>query len=195
MSDPQRKYYLDWINGLRTGDSRAFENIYNEFWESLYAVAYNRLKSREAVEEILQELFTDLWNRRERLTINSSLPAYLHAALKYKILNFIHSQKLRQNFSQDHPDYLFSADNSTQEVLAFEELYEQLEKGLEKLPEKCRLVFKMSRQEQKSSKEIAAELNVSHRTVQTHIHQAIKFLKKELVDYKTVVFMICLFEN
>ena len=139
MSGPQRIYYTDWINALRTGDSGAFENIYNEFWESLYAIAYNRLKSREAVEEILQELFTDLWNRRERLIITSSLPAYLHAALKYKILNFIHSQKLHLNFSQDHPEYIFSSDNSTQEVLAFEELYEQLEKGLEKLPEKCRL--------------------------------------------------------
>ncbi|MEQ6120897.1 RNA polymerase sigma-70 factor [Reichenbachiella sp. MALMAid0571] len=195
MTALQRINYLNWINALRTGDGGAFENIYNEFWESLYAIAYNRLKSREAVEEILQEIFTDLWNRRESLSITSSLPAYLHAALKYKILNYIHSQKLRLNFSQDHPEYIYSRDNSTQEVLAFEELYELLEMGLEKLPAKCRLVFRMSRQEQKSSKEIAAELNVSHRTVQTHIHQAIKFLRKELVDYKYVVLMIYLFEN
>ena len=195
MTDSQRINYLDWINALRTGDSCAFQNIYNEFWESLYAIAYNRLKSREAVEEILQELFTDLWNRRDSLSITSSLPAYLHAALKYKILNYIHSQKRRLNFSQDHPEYIFCCDNSTQEVLAFEELYELLEIGLEKLPVKCRLVFKMSRHEQKSSKEIAAELKVSHRTVQTHIHHALKFLKRELVDYKSIVLIIFLFQN
>lgn len=193
MFTTQEKKYRDWIDALRKGDSHAFEGIYNEFWESLYVIAYNRLRSREVVEEILQELFTDLWNRKASLTIISSLPAYLHAALKYKVLNYIHSQKLHKNSSQDHPEYIMSVDNSTQEVLAFEELYEQLEIGLEKLPEKCRLVFKMSRNEHKSSKEIAEELDISHRTVQTHIHQAIKFLKKELIDYKSFMWTVLLF--
>lgn len=181
--------YQDWIDGLQAGDGVGFENIYNAFWEPLFAIAYNRLKSREAVEEILQDLFTDLWNRRGSLKIKSSLPAYLHSALKYKILNYIHSHSLRISYSDNHPEYIQQADNTTQNILAFEELYEKLEMGLEKLPEKCRLVFKMSREDQRSSKDIATELNISHRTVQTHIHKAIKFLKSELSDYKVVTIL------
>jgi len=182
MSGTLGDKYQDWIKALQLGDQKAFENIYNAFWESLFAIAYNRLKSREAVEEILQDLFTDLWNRRKNLEIRTSLVAYLHAALKYKILNYYYSQRLRKTYSQDHPQYAQVSTNSTQEMLAFKELYATLEVGLEKLPKKCRLIFKMSREEQKSSKEIAEELNISHRTVQTHIHKAIKFLRSELAD-------------
>jgi len=97
--------YQDWIKALRLGDEVAFENIYNVFWESLYAIAYNRLKSKEAVEEILQDLFTDLWDKRKSLEIRTSLVAYLQAALKYKILNYYYSQRLRKTYSQDHPQY------------------------------------------------------------------------------------------
>ena len=179
--------YQDWFKQLRLGSNQAFENIYNEFWGSLYAIAYNRLKSKEAVEEILQDLFTDLWRRREGLNIKTSVGAYLHAALKYKILNHINSQTLRKTYSQEHPQYAQRSDDSTQKVLAFEELYESLQIGLEKLPEKCRLIFKMSREEQKTSSEIAKELNISQRTVHTHIYNTIKFLKSELADYKVVI--------
>jgi RNA polymerase sigma-70 factor (family 1) len=190
MTKVSEDKYQNWIEGLQSGDGAAFENIYNEFWDSLFAIVYNRLKSREAVEEILQDLFADLWNRRDSLKIKSSLPAYLHAALKYKILNHIHSHGLRKTYSDTHPEYIHQADDTTQNILAFEELYEKLEMGLEKLPEKCRLVFRMSREDQRSSKEIAVELNISHRTVQTHIHKALKFLKSELSDYKSIVFVL-----
>ena len=179
--------YQDWFEQLRLGSNPAFESIYNEFWDSLYVIAYNRLKSKEAVEEILQDLFTDLWRRRERLNIRTSVGAYLRAALKYKILNYINSQTLRKTYNQEHPQYAQRPDDSTQKVLAFEELYESLESGLEKLPEKCRMIFKMSREEQKSSREIADELNISQKTVHTHIYNAIKFLKSELADYKAVI--------
>jgi len=176
--------YQDWVNSLQKGDDKAFEKIYNKFWECLYATAYNRIKSKVETEGILQEIFSDLWKRRECLNIKTSLASYLHSALKYKILNFIYSQKFRKTYSQDHSLYIQKADDSTQEILSFDELYESLQIGLEKLPEKCRLVFKMSREEQKSSKEIALELNISHRTVQTHIHNAIKTLRVELNDYR-----------
>ena len=187
MAETPGSKYQDWFEQLRFGSNLAFENIYNEFWDSLYAIAYNRLKSKEAVEEILQDLFTDLWRRRERLNIRISVGAYLQAALKYKILNFINSQTLRKTYNQEHPQYAQRSDDSTQKVLAFEELYELLQLGLEKLPEKCRLIFKMSREEQKSSREIAEELNISQKTVHTHIYNAIKFLKSELADYKAVI--------
>jgi len=190
MTNTPGAKYQEWFKQLRLGNSRAFENIYNEFWDSLYAIAYNRLKSKEAVEDILQNLFTDLWSRRGNLNIRTSVGAYLHAALKYKILNHINSQTLRKTYNQEHPQYAQRSDDSTQKVLEFEELYESLQLGLEKLPKKCSLIFKMSREEQKSSREIAEKLNISHRTVHTHIYNAIKFLKSELADYKAVIIVI-----
>lgn len=192
MAYEKRDRHQEWLCSLRKGDNKAFEKIYNEFWESLYAVAYNRLKCKEDIEGILQEIFTDMWRRRECLHIRTSLAAYLHAALKYKILNHIHAQSFRKTHGQDHPLYIQKIDNSTQEILSFEELYGSLQLGLEKLPEKCRLIFKMSREQQMSSKEIAEELNISHRTVQTHIHNAIKTLKVELVDYKSMIILFAL---
>ena len=190
MGDNAASVHDEWIRLLNIGDEQAFENIYNEFWESLYAIAYNRLKSKTATEEVLQNLFADIWAQRAQIDIHCSLAIYLNAALKYKILNHIRFENQRKMFSEDHPGYVFKADTSTSDVLAFDQLMDSLQKGLEKLPEKCRLVFKLSREQQKSSKEIADELQISHRTVQTHIHKAIKFLKSELSDYKILVMIL-----
>lgn len=181
LKDLQRE--KSWLSALSLGDGKAFENIYNLYWERLYAVAYNRLRSQEAAEEILQDLFSDLWQRRASLHVKSSLCFYLQAALKYKILNYLNARSYRQAYSQEHPEYHQAPDNSTQEILDFEELYEKLVAGIEKLPEKCKLIFKMSREKQMSSKEIAEELSISPRTAETHIHNALKVLKADLADF------------
>jgi RNA polymerase sigma-70 factor (ECF subfamily) len=176
--------YLNWVKELKGKNCHsAYKKIYEEFWDSLFAVAYNKLGSKEIVEEMLQEIFLDLWKRRATIKIKSSLPGYLHMALKYKIYTHI-SQLVHQRKYMNHElGNKNGFDYSTSELLAFEELYEQLQAGLDKLPEKCRLVFKMSREEQKNSVEIGKELGISHRTVQTHIHNALKLLKKDLSDF------------
>lgn len=74
-----------WISALKKGDQAAFINIYNEFWESLYAISYNRVRSKEVAEDILQEVFTNLWKTREILNIKTSLRNYLYTAIKYKV--------------------------------------------------------------------------------------------------------------
>ena len=179
-----------WLRQLQRSDEKAFEKIYNHFWESLYAVAYNRVQSREVAEEMVQDIFADLWQRRHTLEIKVSLSTYLHAALKYRIFNHFHAQAKRLAYSQDHPRYVNRMDDSTQQLLSFDELDEQLSKGMENLPEKCRIIFKMSREENKTSREIAEELNISSRTAETHIYKALKLLRSHLAEFLSLTILI-----
>lgn len=173
------------ISSLKKGDNAAFLLIYNEYWESLYAIGFNRLQSQADVEDIIQELFTDLWNKRESLLIKDNLRVYLFTAMKYKVIDHIRKRKLDE-VSMDNLDLSPSpemSDNNTDQLISFNELYHRLKESVENLPKRCKLVFKMSRELNMTSDEIAKELNLSKRTVETQIYKSLKFLKRDLSDY------------
>ncbi|WP_185154061.1 RNA polymerase sigma-70 factor [Fulvivirga sp. M361] len=175
---------------LQKGDDSAFEIIYNKHWESMYAMAYNRLRSREVAEGIIQDIFTDLWVKRQDLTIYKSLTSYLFSALKYKTLNVIAHQSVRRKYIQEQQPFSVSYKNSTDDTLSFNELYELISQTIDELPKKCRLVFRLKYDENYSTKQIADELDISPRTVETHVGQAKKILKSKLTRYLGV--SVCL---
>ncbi|TRX59228.1 RNA polymerase sigma-70 factor [Fulvivirga sp. M361] len=176
---------------LKKGDSRAFEQIYNLYWESLYAIGCNRLQSQAEVEDVIQELFTGIWNKRQSLEIRDGLKVYIYTAMKYKVIDHIRKRKLNQVNLDHAQSTCWVSTNNTSEVLSFNELYGRFKVGIENLPDRCKLVFKMSREMDMSSDEIAKELDLSKRTVETQIYKALKYLRKDLSDY-TVIFLIAL---
>ncbi len=164
------------ISALKKGKRQAFVKIYDLHWESLFAVGIQRIGRQEIVEDMIQEIFCDLWTRRHTLEIKTSLNAYLHTALKYKVFDFYRKSTVKlETIDQSHN--FISSDLNAEKVLSFKELKDRIEEGIETLPERCKLVFKMSRNEGKTAKEISEELNVSRRTVETQIHHSIKHLK------------------
>jgi RNA polymerase sigma-70 factor (ECF subfamily) len=162
----------------------AYECIYNKYWPLLYAYVYNRLKSREITEEIVQEVFFSLWNRRTALQLTQTLSAYLYTAVKYQIFNYMKADKVRKTYAATFSRYNDQLqDNSNVEYITYADLANAVEKEVSRLPEKCQQVFRMSRNEHRSIQDIAASLNISHKTVENHLTKALKHLRLAFREY------------
>lgn len=173
------------IELLKNGDHIAFTMLYDRYWEKLLERAIIRLKSTEEAREVVQNTFIRLWNRKDNLDIKYSFYTYIAAVLKYEIIRKLAERKKRRLITEDlspvpaqHPKIL--TDNTTEQQLDFKDLQQRLEASIGQLPEKCRLVFRLSREKGLSQKEIAASLNISQKTVEAHISNAIKKLRGSL---------------
>lgn len=171
-----------WLSRLKDGDEGAFTALYNRFWKLLFVIAAKKLNDLSEAEEIVQEIFLDIWNRRENLQINGSLSAYLSACAKYKVISLMAKKNLNERYQQ-HIAAQSELDFSTQNWLQFEELRSQLEKETEKLPEKCQLVFRLSRETGLSQRQIANHLGISEKTVESHLTKALRTLRTSLGQF------------
>ena len=162
---------------LKQGDITAFEEIYNRYWLKLYANAYKRLKEREQAKEIVQDLFTSFWLNRRSVNINTSLQGYLFSSVKYAVLNFKRAEAVRNNYTELLQLVNNNLDNSTEENFKYKELKERIDHEVRNLPNKCRFVFELSRNQYKTNKEIALLLGISEKTVENHLTKALRFLR------------------
>lgn len=160
---------------LFKSDEFAFTELYNRYWKRLFAIAYNRLKDIQAAEDIVHDVFAGLWANRTKVKIES-LENYLATATKYMALAKIkkkEQERLYNNTSNQSPVVELSIENS----LNCKRILEIVKMEVEKLPEKCRLIFKYSRNDGMPVKQIAKELSISPKTVQNQINKALKQLK------------------
>lgn len=169
------------IDLLKEDHEKTFEEIFNRYWLKLLKIAYQKIGHREAAEEIVQDLLIKLWERRMVLEIRQSLESYLFIALKYRVINFVHSQATA---NQQEKARLASVtwENQTEEQLNYREMNEQLHQAIRKLPEKSRIVFQLSRYEYYSNKHIADKLSISEKAVEYHITRSLKLLRSQLKD-------------
>ena len=175
---------------LRVGEQDAFEEIYRRYWQKLLRSAQFKLRSKETIEEILQDLFISLWEKRERVVIEN-LEAYLNTSLKYLIINQIKKQILQEKFVE----YSLKKNELTDDVdesVAFNELSVAIEKAIGQLPEKTQQIFRLNRLEYKSVKEIAVLLETPERTVEYHITQALRTLRIHLREFITPSMLLSL---
>ena len=171
---------------LTDNNEAAFTEIYNRVWYKLYCIAANKLNNLDEAEELVQDIFLALWDRRHNLDI-SSLDAYLSTAVKYKVINVLAKRNLALRFRSQAIVRNSSPDVSTEQWLSFEELKDSISKLVAKLPEKCRLVFQLSRDKGFSQKEIAAQLGIAEKTVESHLSKAIRTLRSELKSFLTLL--------
>jgi RNA polymerase sigma-70 factor (ECF subfamily) len=169
------------IKLLQQQELGAFEEIYLRYWKKLYSAAYKRIQSRETAEEIVQDIFTSLWLNRHDISIEK-LSAYLFTAVKYKIINHLEKEISRRIYTKAQADK-FTIDNSTEETVLLNEFTQALEKEIEKLPPKRQKIFKMSRQEHLSIKQVASNLGISEKTAENQLGKALKVLKLNLKHF------------
>lgn len=172
----------DLILLISEGNTAAFAEVYLRYWSKLYNSAYKRLRNNELCEEIIQDVFTKLWERRGQISFNTGLSNYLYTAVKYAVIDFFRKELLKQKFV-DYAHHQELADNSNEEHILLVDLKQHVEKVIASLPLKCRSVYQLSRLENKSNKEISALLNISEKTVEGHLTNAIRFLKVSLAGF------------
>lgn len=169
------------IKLLMIGDGGAFEEIYRRYFTKLLRIAQFKIQSKEIAEELLQDLFISLWEKRSNIVIEN-LEAYLNTSLKYLIINHIRRQILQDRFIEYSASKNERAE-TVDESIAFNELSVAIEKSIEKLPEKTRQIFTLNRLEYKSVKEISEKLSIPERTVEYHITQGLKMLRIHLKEF------------
>lgn len=179
---------------LKEGDELAFSELYRRYSKKLIASAYSKLNSREGAKEIIQETFLDLWQRRETLQIEC-LSSYLHVATKYKVLTYIRNKLTAERHCTYYKAFIKLVNEQTAEDVGLHELQDALEKGLQKLPEKTQVVFRLNKLEHRSIDEIASQLNVSKKAIKYHLSRSIKELRLHLREFILSVFAICCFWN
>ena len=165
------------IQPISFNDKLSFEQVYGEYWSKLYIYAFNVLHEREICEDIVQEIFIDLWKKRNDVLI-FDLDSYLYQSVKYQIFNHFRKSKYKKQ--------LLEKFNRIDKLCRIDELYEKKElkshikNAISKLPDQRRLIFQMSRYEELSNKEISKNLNISSQTVKNQISASLKFIRKSL---------------
>lgn len=170
---------------MKRGDVAAFKEIYERYWETLINHAYKRLDSAELAEDLVQDLFAYLFSKRQEINITTSVDAYLKTSLKRKVLNVYRSRQVYLRFAHHTISQPEEGPLSPQQELQIKDLAVKLEKITQNLPLKCRQVFELSRLEQLTNQQIAAELSISVSTVEKHISKALKIIRKELGEYNS----------
>ena len=162
-------------------DCRAFDILYDRYFDRLFSFVYNRLHKKEDSEEIVQEIFFSLWSNRHSIVINTTLPAYLLGACRLMILNIMRNQKVRKTYTEELSAYLLEHyDNSNEEYQGLQDLEHAIEISLSQLSEKCRTIFRLSREQHLPISNIARKLNLSPKTVENYLTQALKHLRTSL---------------
>jgi RNA polymerase sigma-70 factor (family 1) len=162
---------------ITTDDEAAFNEIYKRYWERLYIAARHRIADSYEAEEIVQDIFCNLWRKRNGFELTKGFQNYFSVAVKFEVINRM-AKKSRENRVKKEVLVLSSAiDESTSDQLDFNELQGQLALTIKVLPEKCLLVFKLKHEEGYSQKQIAEELNIAEKTVEAHLSKARKTIR------------------
>ncbi len=180
VMDSAEKQLLD---NIKEGNKEAFTFLFERYYPLMVENAYARIHDMKASEDLVQEIFVEYWQKKSSIEIKTNIRAYLMTAVKYKIFRYIDRQRLSSPLLAEHESHYFEKG----EILAFEELYEQLQIVLEQLPGKVKEVFIMSRFEHLKISEIADKLNIAPQTVNNRMSQALKFLRAELKQYLFII--------
>ena len=173
----------DWIAGLHAGDQATFEAIFRAYYPRLVILVQVYVRSKETAEDLVQQLFLALWRRHRTLEITDSLNAYLFRAARNTAFNHLRHARVerlgRDRIAAAPLRLVAPAD----EMVGEHDLARAIDQAVEELPERCRLVFTLSRREGLSQREIAEALGISLKTVETQIHRAFEALRHKLAPF------------
>jgi RNA polymerase sigma-70 factor (ECF subfamily) len=165
---------------LKADDQIAFTELYNRYKGLLYIYACKITKDDDIAEDLIQEIFINVWDKRQTNNFTSSISSYFYTAIRYKFFDLIDKQKVRADYVQTLQLFIEKGEPITDNYILEKELAATIEKEVYNLPEKMRNVFLMSRKENLSNKEIAERLQISDKTVRNQLSTALKTLKVKL---------------
>ena len=182
------------FENIKKGHLQSFETLFHHYYGYLCSYGEKFTRNHDTAEEIVQEFFVRLWEKREQINIESSVKNYFFRSIKNLCLNYIQHQKIIDN----HRKTLLKeslTDESYDDIYIEKELAVKIEESISLLPEKRREIFRLSREEGLKYHEIAKKLNISIKTVETQMSLAIKTLRDKLKDYSAFFLFLVAFFN
>lgn len=177
------------LKALKDGDEEAFLKIYEAYWHQVFHIAYKRLRNKDIAEELTQDLFLKLWDRRQDLR-PQKLASYLFVSIKNSVIDHIHSRLVADKYLDYYKAFNEGSCQTTQDSIEFDDLSRTIEAGLSQLPPKTRDVFKLSRLNNWGHDKIARHLHLSEKTVGYHLTKSLKFMRSYLREYLLVVNLV-----
>ncbi|MDR6781476.1 RNA polymerase sigma-70 factor [Pedobacter africanus] len=168
---------------LSQGDRLAYTEIFERYSMLLIAHAYKLLADQDAANDVVQDVLLNLWQKRERLDLNTSLSAYLYTATRNRIFNRKSHQKIVDRYADTMIAYMEGTHTNSDDFVREKELTAMIEKEIRALPEKMREVFILYKMEDLSYKEIADRLGITDRTARQQVYNALKILKTKIDIY------------
>lgn len=169
-----------FVRVMEGDDYAAFEKIFKCSYKSLCAFASQIIRSRELAEEIVDDVFYNLWKNRKKIQINTSFRPYLLTSVRNKSLDCLRKMKHEKRSGLESAAGIACEQSIAHETMAYEELNQRIELAIDKLPKQCRIIFLMNRDQDLKYKEIAERLNISIKTVDTQMGRALKYLRKAI---------------
>jgi RNA polymerase sigma-70 factor (ECF subfamily) len=165
------------LGKMRNGDKLAFEIIYHRYKGLLYVHVAKHLKDQEEAQDIIHDIFLNLWQNRGVLRIVGNLTAYLYQSVRNRVINHQLKSQRANDYVNSFMGFLAHSRVDTDHLVREKMLRERIETEIAALPEKMRIVFEMSRKEGLSHKEIAERLKLSEQSVRSHVKGALKILR------------------
>jgi len=175
---------------LKDGDQTAFELLFHFYYPGLVIYASQFTADRDEAEEIVQDFFVRFWEKHQKVLLTDSLSNYFFSAVRNGSLNYLKHKKIEDRYLQEI--YNLSNEHLAYDTNLFvaSELQQRIKNSIGLLPDKCREIFMMSRIRGMKNEEIAIELKLSKRTVETQISNALKVLRVELKDYAGLLILL-----
>ncbi|MBN2611736.1 MAG: RNA polymerase sigma-70 factor [Bacteroidales bacterium] len=186
MTSVEDRYLLQ---KLKEGDIQALEVLFDKYYGNLCRYLMVLFKNQLLVEHISQDIFIYLWENRKNLEINSSLESYLYTAGKYKALNQLRNLKRQEKIKERLGHLQQKEEKSIESKIEVTELEQIINDAIDSLPGRCKEIFRLSREEDKSYKEIAKLLNISINTVEGQMSIALKKLRTLLRPFYLKILM------
>jgi len=186
------RHDIELLYLIAQGDKEAFHQIYDRYWREVFLHAYKKTKSRHVAEELTQNLFLSLWERQGSGI--QDIRAWLYGAMRFAVINYYKAQMVHARYEDYARTNVATTQYTAEEWTMLRDLAASIEKGISLLPPKTQEVFKLSRFENRSVKEIAQDLGISEKAVEYHITQSLKWMRLYLKDFLTA-FLIFQSEN
>ncbi|WP_232526685.1 RNA polymerase sigma-70 factor [Marinilabilia rubra] len=181
------------LDGISSGEESAFRHLFDVYYQLLVSFAYRYLNDLDSARNVVQDVIVSLYDKRESIKIHTSLKAHLYQSVRNRALNVLKREKMQR----DHHNRILEEEKDQsyyEDKLAVSELEARIADVVKELPGQCRRIFLMSRQEGLSNSDIASDLDISKRTVETQISKALKKIREDLLKYGYLPVLLFLFD-
>lgn len=175
---------------LKLGDHVAYTEIFDRYWSALYLHAKKMLQDEDEAMDVVQDIFTMLWNRSTELELTTSIKSYLYTSVRNQVLKVLGRSKLKDKFISHMSESMTELVLLTDEQISYNELERLIEREVASLPPQMQRIYIKSHIEGRSHREIAEELNLSETTIKITVYRAVSVLRDKIAGLLSVLLLI-----